>query len=802
MASQEELDREKDLLRLIQQRVGIQEDILEDVRDIGNVISDQLKNLKFERSERTEIRSLVREINKSATENYNTTLKELGSQRQLTKIQKDRVNLDKQLLSLQNLLEKFSKGRTQREQDLAFALGEQIVSTQNLIGNLAQIESQSKAIAQNFSVKTFEGLSRIVKDIPVLRQFSAPFEKAADASRIVTAENTRLDDLLQKRAKVFDISNKSGKGVTREKIKELGLEKELGQSYGLNAIKKANELGLHEKIEGKQNAAIAGAKELNTVVNKLAWAAILKSIGEINAQQVELQRNLGKSVQSLDLIDGGYGTQVDQLKSINALTEQFGFNTMAAFDAVNLREVTELTKAFGLASEEAGQLAFYAQSNGENLRDVTDQAYKNISPLLSQRQILKEISKVSPSIAMSFGGSAEKLATAASNARLLGLNLSQVDKIADGLLDIERSLTAEFEAEVITGKQLNLERARFFALTNDIEGVTREIANNQEVLNSFSSGTRIEQQAIADSLGLSRDEISKMIFNQKIIEEMSIEEAARQSGMSIEDAKRLSIQQNLNDSISKMAEVLAGPAELVADILSNFRFIIPLVLGITAALKAMAATEAILIGFQTIKNGLKKKELQTEAAITTVKSISNPAIAIAGLAVGAIVAGVTAGYMMKGNDVFSEGGYGSRTLMGPEGAIALNNKDTVIAGTNLFPQPEKGLEIRGLDKLLSTLSIQPSKQLELNQSSSPIQPLGREIEPSLPTTTPFPERGIERNSPTATSVAIDYDKLADAIAMGAERGTSKANLNVNLDGNRVSNTLQTPMAVNARRYSV
>jgi hypothetical protein len=48
----------------------------------------------------------------------------------------------------------------------------------------------------------------------------------------------------------------------------------------------------------------------------------------------------------------------------------------------------------------------------------------------------------------------------------LGLNLTQVDKIAEGLLDIEQSLTAEFEAEVITGKQLNLERARFFALTN------------------------------------------------------------------------------------------------------------------------------------------------------------------------------------------------------------------------------------------------------------------------------------------------------------------------------------------------
>ena len=32
----------------------------------------------------------------------------------------------------------------------------------------------------------------------------------------------------------------------------------------------------------------------------------------------------------------------------------------------------------------------------------------------------------------------------------------------------------------------------------------------------------------------------------------------------------------------------------------------------------------------------------------------------------------------------SSPGYGKRTLYGPEGAIRLNDKDTVIAGTNLF----------------------------------------------------------------------------------------------------------------------
>ena len=63
-------------------------------------------------------------------------------------------------------------------------------------------------------------------------------------------------------------------------------------------------------------------------------------------------------------------------------------------------------------------------------------------------------------------------------------------------------------------------------------------------------------------------------------------------------------------------------------------------------------------------------------------------------------------------------------------------------------------------------------------------------------------RREERNPSNASSVAIDYDKLADAIAMGAERGTAKAKLNVNLDGNAVANNLQTPMAMGARKYSV
>ena len=541
---------------------------------------------------------------------------------------------------------------------------------------------------------------------------------------------------------------------------------------------------------------------------------VIQSFGKLNKAQTDIRRNLGQSVESLNLIDTKFGTQVNQLETINSLTEQFGFNTTAAFDAINLREATELTVAMGLSAEEAGMLAFNAQVSGQNLSLAVDQAIKGVSPLLSQRKVLQEITKLAPSITLAFKNNNVELAKAASNAKLLGLNLTQVDKVAEGLLDIEQSLTAEFEAEVITGKQLNLERARFFALTNQTAELTKEIGKNQEIINSFSNGTRIEQDAIAGALGLSRDELSKMVQEQKVLSTMSAEDIKAKEEA---DFKRQTAQQTLNDSIAKMAEALAGPAELMADFLVSIKSVLPIITGIVLATKAYALATSAVVAVQSVLNRKKTQQLATEGAIAMVGALANPARAIAGVAAASFVAGLVGGYMLKGNDIMSEGGYGKRTLLGPEGAIALNNKDTVIAGTNLFPQPEKGidkqfstptpqeskpLEIRGLDKLLSTFSIQPSKQLELNQASSLIQPLGREIEPSLPTTTPFPERGIERNSPTSTTVAIDYDKLANAIAMGAERGTAKAKLNVNLDGNRISNELQTPMAMNTRGYSV
>ena len=694
MASQEDLRIQEELLRLERERAGITQDNLEKQQNISNYLQQQLASLRFEKAEKSEIRSLTRQLNKIAAEGAAITLNELGNVRSLAKIQKDQQKINENLKRLAAQRNAFANKEGLANQAITEALDDQIDQLLEINEELRNAEINSKKIADNLGVKGFQVAEDIISAIPGLRQFKGSFVDATNAARKAA-------------------------------------------------------------IEGG-NAFTAGAKSLG----KAAMAAlplllitkVVDSFNQLNQSQVDFQRNVGASVDRVDTLNLSLLTSVDYIKQANSLVEQFGFNANVAFDSINIQEAAELTQLMGLSAQEANNLALFSQVNGESLKDNAAQAYKNISPLLSQRKVLQEIANVSPSIAMSFSASAESLASAASEARLLGLNLSQVDKIASGLLDIEQSLTSEFEAEVITGKQLNLERARFFALTNDLAGVTEELANNQEVLNSFSTGTRIEQEAIAGAIGLSRDEISKMIFDQQILNGLSTEEAALRSGMSIEDAKRLTVQESINKSIAKMSEALALPMEFFASMVDNATILYGLMgaIGTVVTVNLAKSLGGALISLGAmIPKSISLLAIESSRAVAAITTASAMTLGLGALGVIAATAAAVAGFKaltrdaQNVNDGMAPASKGPFTITDSFGATAITAKG-------------------------DSLAVSPNITRD------------------------------GRNDNTT----IDYDKLADAIAKGAEKGTSRATVVTNLDGDRVSTRLQPSLAVNTRRYSV
>ena len=82
--------------------------------------------------------------------------------------------------------------------------------------------------------------------------------------------------------------------------------------------------------------------------------------------------------------------------------------------------------------------------------------------------------------------------------------------VADNLLDFETSLTKQFEAQVLTGKNINLEKARQLSLEGDIAGLTTEIQKTVGSLGEIQSMNVIERRAIAEAIGLSADDLLKV----------------------------------------------------------------------------------------------------------------------------------------------------------------------------------------------------------------------------------------------------------------------------------------------------
>lgn len=180
-------------------------------------------------------------------------------------------------------------------------------------------------------------------------------------------------------------------------------------------------------------------------------------------------------------------------------------NTFAGMSADSLADIHKYAK---LTGEDAGVVA-------EQMAGAAQEFIKSNKLNVSMKQLMGEAGKASATVKLSIKGGAAELIKAVGQSKKLGLELKQVEDIAGGLLDIEESLAAEMEAELLTGKELNLEKAREAALNNDLSTVMSEITKQGIDQESFGKMNRMQQDAIAKSIGMTRDSMAGMFEEQK-----------------------------------------------------------------------------------------------------------------------------------------------------------------------------------------------------------------------------------------------------------------------------------------------
>jgi hypothetical protein len=647
--------------------------------------------------EKQELEFVVARLKASETERRRE-FERLGALEDRTSLQEKRLKeLQKENELLLNAEEALKSGIPILEKELN--LTKQIADTRKDLGGLAQ--AAGKTISQyGGSLASFLNINEATEAVEEFNK-----QLIQDALSTEEIKNKLLDIEKEK-------NELEKQGLLTDK-KRLELE-DKAYTIKQKAIDSTNNLNNKFRSLGvfAKELGVGFKKSLTDPVTLITFF-VGKAL-DANKQTVELGKALGYAGgraelyrESIAAIARGSGnifaTTENLVESFNELAQATGF--VYEYSADQLLTQTKLTKQVGLQADEAAQIQRFAIVTGKSSEETYRSFVRGLTAARNQLRVginfkaaLAEASKISGQLAANLGNNPEMIAKAVVTAKAFGMTLEQVAAAGDKLLDFGGSIESELKAELLLGRQINLERARAAALAGDQVTLTEELAKNVGTAAEFTKLNRLQQNALAESVGMTSDQLAETlrkreeaIASGKSLVQVQEEEAAKA-------LERNNIQDKFNQAILKLQDffgnLIAGPLGTILDMLTDALSIVTLIAAPFQLIYDL--TSMIGNGLGTLINslGIVGKLIKGVASAAIIyaayKAYANLAsIPVIGIGLGAAAAaGITAaGFGLlnskKGDDVLSEGGYGKRTLLAPEGAIKLNDKDTVIAGTDL-----------------------------------------------------------------------------------------------------------------------
>lgn len=393
--------------------------------------------------------------------------------------------------------------------------------------------------------------------------------------------------------------------------------------------------------------SIKKAFDLDQEITDLAkgLATSKKSAVELNNQFISIAANtkvIGANTKAL-------------AESYTELANSFGVSQLASAELAETQ--VYLKNQIGLAADEAVEFQKFSMLSGrtaeQNLAVIKTAVDTLSGGLLNYKSVVKDIAKSSKAVQAAYKGNIEALAKAAIQAKKLGMTLDETKEIANNLLDIESSIGAEMEANVLTGKHMNMEHARALSLQGKTAEAAAEVVKQAGSYDELMSMAPYQQEAIAKAAGTTVEKLIAAVEQQK-----NLNSIASSLGITLRANEKLTDAQ-----IAQAASLGNEEAKKLA----------------IANQQAAAQEKLAMLG--------DKLMLIFSKLATPLMAILDPLIAAADLIENIVSLFTASGTSIPtvGTIPMQDGIIGSDGLavMSPKGTYSLNPNDSIVAGTNI-----------------------------------------------------------------------------------------------------------------------
>ena len=489
---------------------------------------------------------------------------------------------------------------------------------------------------------------------------------------------------------------------------------------GAQAIKNNKEFNFMGATIGKVGGLVKEKLKDPLVLMGFAVAGIVKTFNFLKDIAFGFSKNVAETGRNMGLTSDGAKAMVDYTQYVSDHAHDLGVNmktageamgelndslgTSALFSTELVEGQVELKEKMGLTADEAANISKFALLQGKTQNDIVKGITQENKGLTNNKKVLQEVAKTEGQLAAFYKNDAVLIGKSVMQANKLGMTLQQTKNVTDGLLDIESSLANEFEAEVLLGRDINLDRARQLALMGDTAGAAEEMLKNVGGINEFQNLNRIQQEALAKSMNMSADELANTLTKQAALSKATSSQRAElekmrkngqgaradaiekaiMEGKSVDMAKmQVDAQERMAQAGEKFREAIArlvqGPlgtmVDFIADIVgglsqavgyvSKFMSFLGGIPVLGTALKAFGSVGAVILGFKGLA-GLFKYIMKGTTLNPMVVTLS-PADKVAGGATDLLGGGGGGGAAPKGK--FGKMLAGAKGLLGKAGGL-------------------------------------------------------------------------------------------------------------------------------------